>query len=72
MLRADHHASQELAEHDKDSTKKGTLLRVKYFEEHTWNDSKQGEASQHEVKPVKDVVVDLVLLFDKIEVAENR
>ena len=74
MLSADHHDGQHLAGNDHDAAKNGCLLRVEPLEKKTWDDTEKGEPVQHEIKPVENIIFDMVLLLDKIKVSieQNR
>ena len=69
MLRRDHESGHHLAEHDANAAKNGTFLGREILKEETRQDSKERKRVQHEVEPVEDFVIDLVLFLDEVEVA---
>ena len=72
MFGADHKNSHHLAGNDHDSTKNGCLLRVEPLEEETWDDSEKREPVQHEIKPIENIIIDMVLLLDVVEVSKKQ
>ena len=71
MLTGDHEAGHHLTDSDEQATENGRLLRREVAKKDAWDDSKESKRVKHEIKPVENVVVDLVLLFDEAEVASR-
>ena len=72
VLCAHHQGCHHLAEHDKDTSQDGCFLGVEPFQEETRQDSKKRKSIQHEVKPVENIVINLVLLLKVVEVSEMK
>ena len=69
MLRADHSCCHHLSKDDEDTSQNCGLLRVENFEEDAGDDAEQRRSIKHEIEPVKDLVLDLVLLLNIVKVA---
>ena len=69
MLRADHSCRHHLGKDDEDTSQNCGLLRVENFEEDAGDDAEQRRGIKHEIEPVKDLVLDLVLLLNIVKVA---
>ena len=69
MLTGNHEAGHHLANDDEETTEDGSFLRRKPSQQESGENSEQREPVQHEIKPIEDLVVHLVLLLNEVEVA---
>ena len=68
VLTTDHQSGHGLSDHNKDAADQDCFLWVEPLEQEAGQDAEKGGTVQHKVKPVGDVLGDLVLLRNMIEV----
>ena len=58
---------QELSKHNHNASNNSTELWLKQNDQHTWDDSAEGRRIHGEIIPIKNVIVDVILLLDVVE-----